>query len=127
MAIIPAFENMDLTELKDKQFLISILTSKQDDVPYVSSLIKGPFSFYEMAEVCGDIWENKNRHPFVIIASKEFSEKIQYLDEDTIDYLESRWKDIVVDGFIEDILQTDYTCKAGVTTYEQKQKEEPNA
>jgi hypothetical protein len=124
MAIIAAFENMDLTELKDKTFLMSIKTNKSDDVPYVSKLIKGPFYFYEMVEMCGQIWENQNRHPFVIIASKEFSEKIQFLDDDTIDYLETRWKDIVTDGFLTDILNGDYSCKATIVEYEEEKKGE---
>ena len=38
-------ETMDLTELKDKQFLVSVSQGDRSKVKYLCSTIRGPYSF----------------------------------------------------------------------------------
>lgn len=111
-------ETMDLTELKDKQYLVAASQGDRNDVKFVCSTIRGPFSFEEMCEVVGGMWKEHNHHAKAIVLQKDIHAKPIYLDENTIDYIEAHFQDIITESMLEGVFDDvkDYTCRAGVVT-----------
>lgn len=109
------FEEMDLRELHDKQFMLAINSGPRNEPKFMCSTLCGPFDFYEMCETVGKIFEEQMIHPKVMICEKEFGSAPKVLDENTIDFIEARYQDIVMDAVLGGELfnDKDYTCKAG--------------
>jgi hypothetical protein len=113
---IAEFESMDLTDLKDRQYIVAINQGDRNGPKYVCSSIKGPFSFEEMCEQVGLMWRQHQHHAKVTILDKEMGKQSMFLDENTVDYIEAHYEDIVtesmLDGVFDDVKE--YTCKANI-------------
>lgn len=109
-------ETMDLSELKDKQFLVAVNQGERSGVKFVCSTIRGPFSFEEMCEAVGMMWKEHQHHAKAIVLQKDLSAKPAYLDENTIDYIEAHFQDIITEAMLDGVFDEDkdYTCRAGV-------------
>jgi hypothetical protein len=111
-------ETMDLTELKDKQYFVAVSQGDRSDVKFVCSTLRGVFTFEEMCEAVGGMWKEHQHHAKVIVAQKDLSAKPIYLDENTVDYIEAHFQDIITESMLEGVFDEDkeYTCRAGVLT-----------
>lgn len=109
-------ETMDLSELKDKQYLVAVNQGERTGVKFVCSTIRGPYSFEEMCETVGTMWKEHQHHAKAIVLQKDISAKPVYLDENTIDYIEAHFQDIITESMLEGVFDEDkdYTCRAGV-------------
>jgi len=116
------FEEMDLTELHDKIFLVAISTGDRNKKKYIPESICGPFNFYEMAEKVGECYTEQQLHAKAMIPSKTFGVGPVILNENTIDFIEARFMDIITDGLLggEVLDSTEYTCKAGFVSDEEE-------
>jgi len=113
------FEEMDLSELRDKLFLVAISSGDPTKLKYIPESVHGPYGFYEMVDKVHSMWATHLHHAKVIIPSKDTHEPPQFLDECVVDYLESKGSTIITEGMIggEDLI-VDYTCRAGIMTAE---------
>jgi hypothetical protein len=110
---IAAFESMDLSELKDKTFLVSVSTGDRSKSTYLCTQIRGPFTFSEMCQEVGEMYTTQQHHAKVIIAEKDRKKPIQILDEFTVDYIEAHYVNIIteIELFAE---PAPYTCRANI-------------
>jgi hypothetical protein len=108
-------EEMDLSSLQGKMFGVAISTGPRDGRKFMCSTLMAPLDFYEMIEQVGTIYETQQLHAKAFILSKNPAEKMKYLDECTIDYLEARYMDIIADGMLSGALTNSsiFTCRAG--------------
>lgn len=113
---IGEFEEMDLTELFDKQFMVAISEGDRNKHMFMPSSLCGPFDFFEMVETVANVWIDKQLHAKAIITKKKFGNRPKVLNENTIDYIEAKHQDILMEGLITGDIVKDYTCKAGFTT-----------
>lgn len=112
---IGELESMDLSELKDKTFMVAVSNGDRNKGKFVSTTIRGPYSFAEMCEEVGTMWAEEQHHAKVIIPSRKRNEPIKTLDENTIDYIESHYLDIITESMLEGLLDDkEYTCRAGI-------------
>lgn len=109
-------ETMDLSELKDKQFLVAVNQGDRSGVKFVCSTIRGPFSFEEMCESIGMMWKEHQHHGKAVVMQKDLAAKPVYLDENTVDYIEAHFQDIITESMLDGVFDDDkdYTCRAGV-------------
>lgn len=109
-------ETMDLSELKSKQFMVSVSNGDRNGVTFVCSTIRGPYSFEEMCESVGNMWTNEQHHAKAIICQKDPSAKPLYLGQNTIDYIEAHFQDIITESLLDGVFdeQKEYTCRAEV-------------
>jgi len=109
---IGEFENMDLSELKDKQFMVAISNGKRDEYGFLCSSLIGPLSFVQMVDNVQNIFKNEVLHAKAMICGLEFGSHPKFLSENTIDYIEAKGDQIITD---ETFGSTDdkFTCKAG--------------
>lgn len=109
--------SMDFSELQDKLFIVAVNTGSRNKPALLASTMRGPFDFYEMVESVGCMWEREQHHAKVYVLTKDFNKSSSFLDEGTIDYIESRWEDIVASGILEAALMDDGpTIPAGLIT-----------
>lgn len=122
---IGEFEEMDLTPLFDQVFMVAISTGPRDKGKYICETICGPFDFYEMVGVVGDVYEREQLHAKAFIPAKQFGVPPQVLNENTTDFIEARYMDIIADGLLDGgVLQTkEYTCKAGFVKDDEPEEE----
>lgn len=113
---IGELETMDLSELKDKQFLVAVNQGDRSGVKFLCSTIRGPYSFEEMCEAIGVMWKIHQHHGKAIILQKDASVAPKYLDENTIDYIEANFEDIITESMLNGVFdeEKEYTCRAGV-------------
>jgi hypothetical protein len=113
---IGELETMDLSELKDKQFLVAVNQGDRSGVKFLCSTIRGPYSFEEMCEAIGVMWKIHQHHGKAIILQKDASAAPKYLDENTIDYIEANFEDIITESMLNGVFdeEKEYTCRAGV-------------
>lgn len=109
-------ETMDLTELKGKDYMVAVNQGDRGGVKFVCSTIRGPYSFEEMCETVGVMWREHQHHAKVIVCQKDQKTKPVLLDENTIDYIEAHFQDIITESLLDGVFdeQKDYTCRAGV-------------
>lgn len=109
-------ETMDISELKDKTYLVAASQGDRNDVKFVCSTIRGPFTFEEMCETVGMMWKEHQHHAKAIVLQKDIHAKPIYLDENTIDYIEAHFQDIITEAYLDGIFDEnkDYTCRAGI-------------
>jgi hypothetical protein len=112
-------EVMDLSKIKDKLFAVAVSTGPVDGVKYVCSTIHGPFGFTEMVQEVGEMWQTHQHHSKVIIMSKKNSEKVVYLDANTVDYIELNYSDIIVEEMLGGAYDKEFTCQAGLLEEEE--------
>ena len=113
------FEEMDLSELRDKTFMVTISTGDRNKSKFIPESICGPFDFYKMCEVVANVYIQQQLHAKALIPSQIFGEKPLVLDENTIDFIEARYDDIIADGMLSGELfdGKEFTCKAGFAPY----------
>jgi hypothetical protein len=109
-------ETMDLSELKGKNYLVAVNQGDPSGVKFVCSTIRGPYTFEEMVESVGMMWQQHQHHAKVIMCQKDPSLAPKYLDANTIDYIEANFMDIVTESMLEGVFdgEKEYTCRAGV-------------
>lgn len=108
---------MDLSELKDKMFVVSISSGARGEGKFICETLHGPYSFIEMVDEVAMMWKDNQHHAKVYVLSKDKSQPPQWLDECTCDYIEAKHVDIVTNAFMEGILDPpEYTCRAGLVS-----------
>ena len=120
------FEEMDLSGLKDEVFMVAINTGPRNKYRYLCASLTGPFNFYEMIEQATRIYQEHQIHAKVMICSKELGIAPRILDENTIDFIEARGDEIVMDGMLGGDLmeQKEYTCRASFIPEEQEDEQD---
>lgn len=111
------FERMDLSKLKDKAFLTSISTGDPNKGRFLSSTVHGPYNFLEMVEQVGRTWETYFHHLAVTILEKDDTKMPEFLDRLTIEYIEAKYQDIIMDHMVSGEID-DFNCQAGISTFE---------
>lgn len=108
-------EEMCLDELKGQVFGVAISTGDRTGVKFIPQTLLAPLDFFEMAEAVGTTYEQNQLHAKAFILNKVPGQRMLYLDECTIDYLEARYMDIIADGMLSGALEdsVQYTCRAG--------------
>jgi hypothetical protein len=119
------FEEMDLTKLHGKTFMVAMNTGGRDKPQFLCSTLCGPFDFYAMIETVGIVYEEQQAHAKVLICSDTFGTPPEILDENTVDFIEARSSEIIMDGVLGGGLmeKKDYTCKAGFITLPDESEE----
>jgi hypothetical protein len=109
-------ETMDLSSIKGDQFLVAVNQGERSGVKFVCSTIRGPYTFEEMCEAIGVMWRKDQHHGKAIILQKDQSAAPKYLDENTIDYIEAHFEDIITESMLDGVFDEDkdFTCRAGV-------------
>ncbi len=109
-------EVMDLSPIRDKTFLVAVGTGAPDKVKFLCSTIHGPFNFTEMVQEVGEMWVTQQHHAKVIVASKDNTKAVEILDENTIDYIECHYSDIIMEEMLGGAFDPKpFTCKAGTS------------
>lgn len=111
-------EVMDLSKIKDKKFAVAVSTGPTDGVKYLCTTLHGPYDYAEMLQEVGDMWLNHQHHAKVLILSKNQNEKVQYLDGNTIDYIECHYGDLIVEEMLGGAFDKQFTCQAGLVSEE---------
>lgn len=108
-------EEMDLSPLHGKVFGVAVSNGVRDGTRFVSSTLLAPLDFYEMIEAVGNIFTKHMIHAKVMILNKNPTQKMKYLDECTIDFIEARHGDLMMDALLSGELTEgkEYTCRAG--------------
>lgn len=119
---IGEFANMDLNPIKDKKFLVAVRTGDPEKGRYLPTTIKGPYDFYEMVEEVAHMWNNFQHHACVYFANKDRDKKNEFLDRNTIDYIEANYADLITEGLItgvfDDYDPSHFDCTVGVNQVE---------
>lgn len=109
------FETMDLSELKDKSFLVAVSTGDRNKHKFLTSTVHGPYTFEEMCDEVGGMWRTYQHHAKVVVCQKDRNKAVVNLNENTIDYIEAFYSDIIMESMIEGAFSDkEYTCKAGL-------------
>lgn len=111
---IGELEHMDLSELKDKVFGVALGTGKRHSKQFLCTTLKVPLNFYEMVEMVGRLYEKELVHAKAFICSSTPKDPLRFLSENTIDFIEATYGDIIMDGVLGGELENtkEYTCKA---------------
>ncbi len=109
-------ETMDLRHLKDKTFLVAVSQGDRNKAKFLSTTARGPFTFVEMCEEVGVMWMEHQHHAKVALLHKDRNKALQFLDENTTDYIECHYTDIVTEAMLDGVFDDDkdYTCSANV-------------
>lgn len=109
-------ETMDISSLRDKTYIVGASQGDRNDVKMISSSIRGPFTFEEMCEMVGMMWKEHQHHAKAIVLQKDPMAKPLFLDENTIDYIEANFQDIVTESYLGGVFEDtkEYTCRAEV-------------
>lgn len=123
---IGELEVMDLSELKGQIFMVGASTGDRSKPRYLCTTLRGPYSFEEMIEEVGVMWKEQQHHAKVILPTKKRNEPVKCLDENTVDYIEANYLDIITESMLEGVFDDikEYTCRAGIV--EADLSEEPN-
>jgi len=111
-------EVMDLSKIKDNKFLVAVSTGKPEGVKFLSTTVHGPYDYIEMVQEVGIMWNDYQHHARVILLSKDSKQKVVSLDENTLDYIECHYNDIITEEMIGAFNQ-DFTCQAGISMEEE--------
>lgn len=106
-------ETMDLSPIKDKTFMVGVSTGNPGKVKFLCQTVHGPFNFSEMCQEVGDMWVTHQHHAKVIILNKDMKEIVKCLDENTVDYIECHYNDIIMEEALSSFEEKEYTCVAG--------------
>ena len=124
-SFIAEFAVMDLGPLRDHTYFVSVSSGDRNKCKFLSSTIRGPYSFVEMVQEVGFMWEEHQHHAKATIAEKDRMKPVKYLDMKTIDYLEAHYRNIIADSFLEEIIGQgqNFTHVAGIL--EEKVENDP--
>jgi hypothetical protein len=107
-------EMMDLSDLKDKTFIVAVNSGSRDTGKFIQETVHGPYNLPEMAEAVANMWKNDGHHAKAYILEKNPKIAPKFLDECTIDFCEARYADIAIEWILGEPADKEYTCKAGV-------------
>lgn len=108
-------EVMDLSHLKGANYIVSVGTGDPKGFKLLGSTIHGPYSFVEMLQEVGDMWATHQHHAKVILLDKNPANQTQMLDENTVDYIECHYNDLITEEMLGGAFDDkDFTCKAGM-------------
>jgi hypothetical protein len=110
---VPQIESMDLRSLYDQAFIVAVSTGARDDGRLLAKTIHGPYSFDEMIGEVGRMWSDSQDNAKVYILDKDYKKKPKWLDAKTIDYIQAKYVDIIMERMIGSEDQP-YTVAAGV-------------
>lgn len=111
-------ETMDLSKIKDKQFMVAVAKGNPEGVKFIGSTMHGPYNFTEMLQEVGEMWNTHQHHAKVIVCEKNANKKVPMLDQNTIDYIELKYNDLITEEMLGGAFDGDYTCQAGLLTEE---------
>jgi hypothetical protein len=113
---IADLETMDLSELKNKTFLVAVSQGDRNKHRFLSSTVRGPYTFEEMCDEVGNMWYEFQHHAKAVICEKDRTKPVKTLDENTIDYIEANYKEIIIESMLGGVFDSEktYTCKAGI-------------
>lgn len=113
---IAEFESMDLSKLKDKMFVVAVSRDDRSKGKFVCTTIRGPYDFYEMCEEVGTMWREHQHHAKVYVLEKSRKKSSKWLDENTTDYIECHFADIITEGMLEGAFDSEkkFTCQANI-------------
>lgn len=109
-------EVMDLSPIRDHQFMVAIGSGAPEKVKFLCSSIHGPYNFIEMMQEVGEMWVNHQHHAKVIICGKDSTKKVELLHPNTVDYIECHYADLITEELIGGDFFKEFTCKAGTTS-----------
>lgn len=119
-------EVMDLTDYKDKLFVVAIGTGSPEAVKFLSSTVHGPYTFVEMLDEVGSMWKEHQHHAKVVVLDKDPTKKTQILHPNVVDYIECHYIDLVTEELLGEAfkdVEKVYTCKA--STVEEQESSDP--
>ena len=116
---VPHAETMDLRPLYDKLFIVAVSTGARDDGRLLAKTIHGPYEFDEMIGEVNRMWAEEQNNAKVYILEKNPKIKSRWLDSNTIDYIQIRCADIIVDKILSK--DQEYTCEVGLLDKEKEQ------
>jgi hypothetical protein len=113
---IADIETMDLSELKDKTFLVAVSQGDRNKHRFLASTVRGPYTFEEMCDEVGNMWYEFQHHAKAVICEKDRKKPVKTLDENTIDYIEAHYKEIITESMLDGVFdsQKEFTCRAGI-------------
>lgn len=113
-------EVMNLAPIKGSQFLVAVSTGDPSGIKFLSSSVHGPYSFVEMLQEVGEMWSNHQHHARVVILDKDSNKAVKTLDENTVDYIECHYMDIITEEMLGGAFDDTkvYTCAAGMSSEE---------
>jgi hypothetical protein len=113
---IAELETMDLSAIKDRQFLVAVSTGDRNKSKFLSTTAHGPYDFTEMCEEVGLMWKDLQHHAKVVVLEKDRNKAITTLDENTVDYIECHYADIIAEAMLDGVFDEgkEFTCCAGV-------------
>lgn len=111
-------EVMDLSPLKSELFLVAVSTGDRNKSKFLSTTVRGPYSYTEMLEEVGVMWKEQQHHAKAVILSKDRNARLKTLDENTVDYIECHYLDLITDAMLEGAFDKEYTCRAGIVEEE---------
>ena len=116
---IADIETMDLSAIKGETFLVAVSTGDRNKGKFLSTTVRGPYTFPEMCEEVGTMWREQNHHAKVVICQKNRKKGIKTLDENAVDYIEANFADLIVESMLEGALDDkEYTCRVGVVDHD---------
>jgi hypothetical protein len=109
-------EVMDLGSLKEKQFFVAVSQGDRSKPKFVSTTVRGPFNFVEMCEEVGVMWKEEQHHAKVVFIEKLRTAPLKCLDENTVDYIECHYADIITEAMLDGVFDEikEYTCQPGI-------------
>ncbi len=113
---IGEIEVMDLSKLKELTFIVSVSKGDRNKCQVLASTIHGPYNFFEMCEEVGSMWKEHQHHAKATVLGKNSKKTPKFLDQNTIDYIEAHYFDIITEGMLNGEFdeQKEYTCQAGI-------------
>lgn len=111
---------MDLSELKDKTFVVGLNTGDRNEHRFLCSTICGPYDFLDMVGIVDQCWRQELIHAKVYILEKGLKGRKKFLEQNVIDYIEAKAGDIIMDAMLQDAAEKEYTCKASVIEAEEE-------
>lgn len=121
------FHTVDLSELKDKIFMVALNTGDRNEHRYLCSTISGPYNFSEMLGAVDQCWRQELIHSKVYILEKNIKGRKKFLDSNTIDYIEANAGNLIIEELMQEAAEKEYTCKATIIEAEDEKpkKEQP--
>lgn len=105
-------ECMDLSPIKDKVFIVSVSRGQPDQVKFLCTQVHGPYNFSEMCQEVGDMWTTQQHHAKVVVLDKDVRNKVLVLSDNTVDYIECHYNDIILEEALTGYEDKEYTCVA---------------
>jgi hypothetical protein len=113
---MPLLETMDLSKLYGLTFIVATSTGDRNDGKLLAKTIHGPFSFEEMVNEVGRKWVDSQDNAKVYILEKDHNTKPKWLDQNTTDYIQFKFVDILTERMLAGAFDVDaekrFTCEA---------------